>query len=112
MAQVMIFQYYLIWEHTLYIEGMHGSRRETGVPTSSNLKNHKIIGFLSNNGPDPLQQSQNSMFGHHRHASETPLQGDDGPLLVLVFFSASLIKSNDNLEQILGYINHMTLNSL
>ena len=38
-------------------------------------KNHKIIGFLSNIGSDPLNitklPSLHSMLGHHRPASET-----------------------------------------
>ena len=42
------------------------------------LKNHKNIGFLSNNGPDPCKATtlpcQNLMFGHHRPASETPFK--------------------------------------
>ena len=46
--------------------------RGSGTP----LKNHKNIGFLINTGPDPLKatklQSQYSMLGQHRHASETP----------------------------------------
>ena len=43
------------------------------------LKNHLNIGFLNNyTCPNPLKitklQSQHSMLGHHRHASETPLK--------------------------------------
>ena len=42
------------------------------------LKNHKNKGFLSNTGPDPLkitkQPSQQSMWGHHWPASETPFK--------------------------------------
>ena len=37
------------------------------------------IGFLSSTGPDPMEitklPSQHSMLGHHRHASESPLNG-------------------------------------
>ena len=44
-------------------------------PPSPTLKNHKSIGFLSNNGQDPLRitklPNQHSMLGHHRPASET-----------------------------------------
>ena len=40
------------------------------------LKNHKKVGFLSNNGLDLLKitklPSQHFMLGHHRPASETP----------------------------------------
>ena len=52
---------------------------------------------LSNTRSNPLKfsehPSQHSTLGHHRHASETPLQGfrwraDDGPLLVI--FGSSL----------------------
>ena len=43
------------------------------------LENHKNIGFSSNTGPDPVKksqlQSQHLMLGHHRSASETPLNG-------------------------------------
>ena len=54
-------------------------------------------GPLSNTRSNPLkfleQPSQHSTFGHHRHASETPLKAfrwraDDGPLLVI--FGSSL----------------------
>ena len=45
----------------------------------SPLKNHKHLGFLSNTGLDPLKitklPSQNSMLGHHLHASERHLNG-------------------------------------
>ena len=48
-----------------------------GGPDPS-LKNHKNIGYLSNTGPDTLTitklSSQNSMLGHHRHASEMPFK--------------------------------------
>ena len=48
--------------------------RGSGPP----LKNHKLIGFLSNTDLDPLKITkllgQNSMLGHHRHASETPFK--------------------------------------
>ena len=41
------------------------------------LNNHKNIGFLSNTGPDPLNNHKaakpDSMFGRHRHSSETPI---------------------------------------
>ena len=54
--------------------GSGGGGGWQGVPTP--LKNHKNLGFLSITGPDPMKNhklpSQNSMLGHHRHASETP----------------------------------------
>ena len=54
--------------------GSRGGDRGSGPP----LKNHKNIGFLSNTGLDPLKitnlPSQQSMLGHHRHASETPFK--------------------------------------
>ena len=59
-------------------ETMRGSRgdRGSGPPTVTNAKN---IEFSSNTGPDPPKiaklQSQHSMLGHHRHASETPFDG-------------------------------------
>ena len=50
----------------------------TGGPDPPPLKIHKNIGFLSKTGADPLKMtrlpSQNSMSGHHRHASETPFK--------------------------------------
>ena len=52
-------------------------------------KNHKNSGFLCNTGPDPLQitklQSQHSMLGHHRPASETPFKWrfTGGPMMVI-----------------------------
>ena len=49
-----------------------------GVRTPPPLKNQKNIGFLSNSGPDPLKirklPNQQSMLGHHQHASETPFK--------------------------------------
>ena len=50
-------------------------------------KLQKNIGFLSNTGPDPLKitklQSQHSMLGHQRPASETPFKWRfaGGPLM-------------------------------
>ena len=42
------------------------------------LKDHKAIGFLTRTGPNPMKitklSSQNSMFGHHGPACETPLK--------------------------------------
>ena len=47
-----------------------------GAGGSDPQENHKNIGFLSNTGPGSQKitnlPSQHSMFGHHRHASETP----------------------------------------
>ena len=34
------------------------------------LENYKVIGFLSNTGPDHLKITQ----GHHRSATETPFK--------------------------------------
>ena len=51
------------------------------------LENYKNIGFLSNIGPVPLENTklpiQHSMLGHHRHASETPFKWRfaGGPLM-------------------------------
>ena len=43
------------------------------------LENHKSIGFLSNTCPDPLKNHKAAkpafIVGHHRLASETPLNG-------------------------------------
>ena len=51
---------------------------EGGQGVQTPLKNHKNIGFPSNNDPDPLNitklPSQHSMVGHYRRARETPLQ--------------------------------------
>ena len=71
---------------------MCGSRGGDRGPEPLPLKNHKNIGFPSNIDLDPLKitklPSQHSMFGHHRHASETPLafrwRADDGPLIVVL----------------------------
>ena len=53
------------------------------------LKKHKNIGFLSNTGPDALKitklTSQHSMLGHHRPASETPLNGFAGEPMMARF---------------------------
>ena len=50
----------------------------TGGPDPPPFENHKNIGFFSNTGPDPLKivklPSQLSIFGHNRHASETPFK--------------------------------------
>ena len=55
------------------------------------LKNHKIIGFLSNTGPDPLKitklQSQHSMACQRNAVS---LGADDGPFIVALGFSIPL----------------------
>ena len=51
-----------------------GGGQEVRIP----LENHKNIGFFSNTGLDPLKivklPSQLSIFGHNRHASETPFK--------------------------------------
>ena len=50
-------------------------------------ENYKNIGFLDNNGPDPLKITklpiQHSMLGHQRPASETPFKWRfaGGPLM-------------------------------
>ena len=72
---------------------MCGSREGTGGPDPPPPGKHKIIGLLSNSGPDPLKiaklLSQHSMLGHHQHASEKPFimafhwRADDGPLKML-----------------------------
>ena len=52
---------------------MCGSREGTGDPDPPPTpgKTQKIIGFLSNSGPDPLKitklPSQHSMLGHQQH---------------------------------------------
>ena len=60
------------------IRCMHGSRGVGNRGSRPPLKNHKNIGFRSNTGPDPLKiaklPSQNSMLGHHRHASKAPFK--------------------------------------
>ena len=59
--------------------------RGSGPPMES-----KNIGFLSNNGPDPLKitklLSKHSLLGHHRYACETAFRwrADDGPLIVVL----------------------------
>ena len=54
------------------------ARIQRGPPPPHSMKNHENIGFLSNTGPDPLimtkLQSQHSMSGSHRHASQTPFR--------------------------------------
>ena len=55
-------------------------------------ENHKNKGFLINTGVDPLKitklQSQNSMLGHHRPASETPFKWRfaGGPMMARFFW--------------------------
>ena len=68
------------------------------------LENYKNIGFLSNTGPDPLKitklQSQHSMLGHQRPASETPFKwptksrARSGSKLFVTFME--FLKSADN----------------
>ena len=64
-----------------------GSIGGQGVRTPPPLENYKMIGFLSNTGPDPLKitklPSQHSMLGQHRPASETPFKWcfAGGPLI-------------------------------
>ena len=68
------------------------------VRSNARIQRGQGSGPLSNTRSNPLnfseQPSQHSTFGHHRHASETPLkafglQTDDGPLLVSEFGSRS-----------------------
>ena len=62
-----------------YMRHVRIQRGGGGQGVRTPLKNHKNMGFLSNSGPDPLKitklQSQHSMLGHHRPASETPFNG-------------------------------------
>ena len=57
-----------------WVGGWGGGGGGSGPP----LENYKNIGFLSNTGPDSLKITklpiQHSMFGHYRHASETPFK--------------------------------------
>ena len=58
---------------------MGGSRRGFGRGSGTPpMKNHKIIRFLCNTGPDSLKitklPSQHSMVGHPRPARETPIK--------------------------------------
>ena len=48
------------------------------------LKNHKNIGFPSNNGPHPLKNHKVTKLGHHRPTSEAPFKWrfTGGPMLV------------------------------
>ena len=61
-----------------------GAGRGSGSPVKS--QKYRV---LNNTAPDPLKvtklPSKHSMWGHHRHASETPFKwrGDDGPLVGL-----------------------------
>ena len=63
-----------ILQHGRIQRGGGGGGRGSRTP----LKNHQNIGIPSNTGPDPLKNhnnhimlpSQQSMLGHHRHASE------------------------------------------
>ena len=62
-------------DHAPIQRGGGGGGQGVKTPPSP-LKNHKHIGFLSNNSYNPLKKitklpSQYSMLGHHRHASET-----------------------------------------
>ena len=61
----------------------------TGGPYTP-LKKKQNIGFHCNTGSDPLKitrlPSQNSMLGHHRHASETPLKWRFAGGLMMVRF--------------------------
>ena len=66
-------QYSYVWCHFADPEvGGQGSR-----PTPP-LRNHKGMGFLSKNGPDPLSNHKGTKtafnVGHHRPASETPFK--------------------------------------
>ena len=53
-----------------------GDRGSGPPPPPPPRKKSPKIGFLRNTGPDPLKitklPSKNAMFGHYRHASETP----------------------------------------
>ena len=54
------------------------TQRGQGFRTPPPLKNHKNIGVRSKTGLDSLKitklQSQHSLLGHRRHASETPFK--------------------------------------
>ena len=80
---------------------MRGSRRGGGGGgVRTPLKNHKTIGFPSNIGPDPLKitklPSQDSMLGHHRHASEMPFKWHStgrSMMAAIVVFGSSIPSS-------------------
>ena len=74
--------------HLSYIGGSRGGTVE---PDPSPEQSQKYRVFFCNTGPDPLKNrklpSQNSMFGHHRPVSETPLafrwRADYGPFIAI-----------------------------
>ena len=63
--------------------GGGGRGRESGPP----LKNHKILGFLCNTGPDPLKNHK-----IYQASMASRWQADGGPLVVIFGSSFPLIK--------------------
>ena len=61
---------FCFWK-TMYVWIYRGGRYCVRTPTPGN---HKAIGFLSDTGPDPLEN----------HKATNMYQADDGPLLVVV----------------------------
>ena len=58
---------------------MRGTRGGGAGVSEPPLKNHKVIGYLSNTCPDPMRNlnklpSLHSMLSHHRPESETPFK--------------------------------------
>ena len=74
----------LTQQHTLHRSMRRSRGGGTGgppappPPTHTHTENNKNIGFLGNNGLDPLKitklPSQHSMLGHHPHSSKTPFK--------------------------------------
>ena len=81
---------------------IRGSRGGQGVRTPPPLKYHKAIGFLSNTGPDPLENHKATMpafyvgptSARQRNAIKMAFRwrANDGPLIVV--FESSLPLSN------------------
>ena len=79
-----IFETIRPFERTRVYIPMGGSKR--GGRGSGPPEKSLNIGFLNNTGQIIKLPSHHSMLGHHRHASETPLNGwwaDYGPLLMV-----------------------------
>ena len=66
-------------EHGKNIYARIQSRDRGSGPRPEKIK--KNIGFPSNTGRDPLKDIQQSMLGHHYHASETKLRFAGEPLM-------------------------------
>ena len=75
--------------------GGGGGGRGSRPPPPPPLKNHKIIGFLSNTDPDPLKNHKATKPAFNVGSSSS-WRADDGPILVVGIWIHSLTKKKES----------------